>query len=125
MSIPHQLFDNMSLQGSPPVQRLNFNNNRQGKGQQQRGDQNNGNNGNGNGNRNNRDNRNNNDQRPPADKNRRDGPIGVVMTNERKTRLKEQGFLVATSRYVSFVHKFSRFDNKVMCFFCLQWTRMQ
>ena len=115
LSIPHQLFDNMSLRGSPPVQRSNANNNRQGNGQQQRGDQNNGNNGNGNGNRNNRDNRNNNDQRPPADNNRRDGPIGGVMTDERKTRLKEQGFLVAAGRYVSFVNEFSGFDNKVMC----------
>ena len=36
------------------------------------------------------------------------------MTKERKTRLKEQGFLVAAGRYVSFVHEFSSHDNKGM-----------
>ena len=37
------------------------------------------------------------------------------MTEERQSRLKEQGFLVATGRYVRFVHEFSGFDNKQMC----------
>ena len=39
------------------------------------------------------------------------------MTEERKTVLKQQGFLVAAGRYATFVHKFSGFDNKGMCNF--------
>ena len=115
LSSPHQLFANMSLRGSLPFQRSNANNTHQGKGQQQRGDQNNGNNRNGNGNRNNCDNRNNNDQHTPAANNRGTGPIGGDMTEERKTQLKGFGFLVATGRYVRFVHEFSGFDKKQMC----------
>ena len=114
---PHQLFNMMNPRGSPVVQRSNTNNNHQGNGQHQRGDQNNGNNGNGNGNgnRNHRDNRNNDDRRPPADSNRSDDPIGGVMTEERKTHLKGLGFLVAQGRYITFVHKFSGYNNKGMC----------
>ena len=79
----------MKCRGSPILQRSNTNNNHQGNGQQQQSDQNNGNNGNGNGNRNQRDNRNNDDRRPPADNNRSDGPIGGIMTGERKTSLND------------------------------------
>ena len=84
LSTAHQMFNMMSLRRHLPVQRLNTNNNHQGNGQQRQGAQNNGTNGNRNGNRNNRDNRNNNDERPPTDNNRRDGPIGGIMSEERK-----------------------------------------
>ena len=91
----------------------NNTNNQQGNFQYQRGDQNNGNNENGN--RNNRDNRNNDDHRPPTTNNRNDGPIGGTMTETRKAKLKEKGFLVAQGRYITFVHKFSGYNNKGKC----------
>ena len=119
LSISHQRFVLMNRRRSTNHQRSNTNNNnnntnnQQGNFQYQRGDQNNGNNENGN--RNNRDNRNNDDHRPPTTNNRNDGPIGGTMTETRKAKLKEKGFLVAQGRYITFVHKFSGYNNKGKC----------
>ena len=37
------------------------------------------------------------------------------MTDQRKLQLKEQGFLQAENRFVTFVHEFSGYENKGMC----------